>query len=121
MPGTRPPSQPSADPLAFLSEGGTKEPGDLLADYQAAPRRSSSTIAGVVEAIKKPIQLARLKRQVSGLQQALDAASEKLGMLALGYRPFHPHLCAEIPELSALQQQVGEKQSMADSLRNQGE
>ena len=117
LPDTRPPSQPSADPLAFLSEGGTKEPADLLAGYQGMRNRSASPFARIVEAVKKPIHVARLRRQVSGLQQALDAAWEKLGMLAIGHRPFHPHLRTELPELSALQQQVGAKQSMADSLR----
>ena len=86
-----------------------------------APRgwrnQSASPFARFVEAVKKPIHAARLRRQVSGLQQALDAAWEKLGMLAIGHRPFHPHLRTELPELSALQQQVGAKQSMADSLR----
>jgi hypothetical protein len=79
--------------------------------------RNASPLTRLVEAVKRPIRVARLRRQVSGLQQALDAAWEKLGTLALGHRPFQPHLRAELPELSALQQQVGEKQSMADSLR----
>lgn len=117
VPGTAPPSQASPDPFAFLSEGKTKGPADLLTGYQVARRRSSSHLAGIVEAIKKPIRGARLRRQVSGLQQALDAAWENLGTLALGHRPFHPHLRAEMSELSALQRQVSEKQSMADSLR----
>lgn len=117
LPDTRPPTQPSADPLTFRSEGGTKEPADLLASYQAMRSRSASPFARIVEAVKRPIRVARLRRQVSGLQQALDAAWEKLGILALGHNPFRPYLLAEMPELSALQQQVGEKQSMADSLR----
>jgi hypothetical protein len=117
MPGTHPPSQPSAGPLAFLSEGGNREPADLLAGYQATHRRSASPLADIAEAVKRPIRVARLRHQVSGLQQALDAAWEKLGMLAIGHRPFHSHLRAELPELSALQQQAGAKQSMADSLR----
>jgi len=118
LPDTRSPFQPSTDPLAFLSEGETKEPADLLAGYQATRRRSTSPFARIVEAVKKPIRVARLRRQVTGLQQALDAALEKLGTLALGHRPFHFYLSAEVPELSALQQQVGAKQSMADSLRH---
>ena len=89
----------------------------MLAGYQGMRNRNASPLARIVEAVKKPIRVARLRRQVSGLQQALDAAWEKLGTLALGHRPFHPHLRAELPELSALQQQVGAKQSMADSLR----
>ena len=48
---------------------------------------------------------------------ALDAAWENLGILALAHQSFHPYLSTELPELSALQQQVGEKQAMVDSLR----
>jgi hypothetical protein len=113
-----PPSQATADPFAFLSDAGTKQPTDLLTGYQATRQRNSSPFAGIAEAVKRPIRVARLRRQVSGLQQALDAAWEKLGTLALGHRPFHSHLSAEVPELSALQRQVNEKQSMADSLRH---
>ena len=90
---------------------------ELLAGYQGMRNRNASPLGRIVEAFKKPIRVVRLRRQVSGLQQALDAAWEKLGTLALGHRPFQPYLRAELPELSALQQQVGEKQSMADSLR----
>jgi hypothetical protein len=104
----------ATDPLDFLN---AKSPEQLLAGYQAVRNRSTSPLARIVEAVKKPIRVVRVRRQVSGFQQALDAAWEKLGTLALGHRPFHPHLRAEVPELSALQQQVGEKQSMADSLR----
>jgi hypothetical protein len=117
MPDTGPTTQASADPFAFLSETGTKQPADLLAGYQGARSRSTSPFARLVEAVKKPIHVAQLRRQVGGLQQALDAAWEKLGMLAIGHRSFHPHLRTELPELSALQRQVSEKQSMADSLR----
>ena len=71
----------------------------------------------IVEAVRKPLRVVRLRHQVSSLQLALDTAWENLGTLALGHRPFHPRLAAELPELSALQQQVGEKQGVADSLR----
>jgi len=59
------------------------------------------------------------RRPESNLQVALalDAAWENLGILALAHQSFHPYLSTELPELSALQQQVGEKQAMVDSLR----
>ena len=117
LPDTRPPSRPSTDPLAFVSEGGNQGACRFAGRLPNDAPPSASRLAGIVEAVKRPIHVARLRRRVSGLQQALDAAWEKLGTLALGHRPFHPHIRTEVPELSALQQQVrARKQSMADSL-----
>jgi hypothetical protein len=104
-------------PTASGSAVAARTTEELLAGYQRVRNRNASPRGRMVEALTRPIRVARLRRQVSGLQQALDAAWEKLGTLAIGHRPFQPQLRAELLELSALQQQVGEKQSMADSLR----
>ena len=79
-------------PTAFDPAVSARTAEELLAGYQGMRNRNASPLGRIVEAFKKPIRVVRLRRQVGGLQQALDTAWEKLGTLALGHRPFQPYL-----------------------------
>ncbi|MHC4178900.1 MAG: hypothetical protein ACYSWU_15415 [Planctomycetota bacterium] len=81
--------------------------------------------AGVKEAVRRGVdriknraRALKLRHEVKNVHTALEGVWQKLGNLALTHRPSEVDLSGDLAELSEVQEQVGQKQATADSLRH---
>ncbi len=114
---TRPPPLPESATVP----GPRKTSEELLAGYDATSGPRGAGVKGTVmrgiDTTRKRFRALKLRYEVKNLQTALEGVWENLGTLVLTHRPSKVDVSAELAELSQVQDQLGQKQSTADSLR----
>jgi hypothetical protein len=104
-----------------IPDAASMNPDDILAQYKKMPNGSGGAVGGKVQrglaAIKDQVRAQKLRREVAGLQTAIEGQLEALGILMLQHRPGGIDITAEIGELSQVQANLSAKQSTLDALR----